>query len=437
MKKVWIIAGGVVLVAAVSAPWAVGKLTEQHWQSATEQFNASQPYFVMETESYERGYLGSEAHGQLFAVDPDTGERYPLGWTGDISHGVTSSTIDFDFDFADDAGMEAVFPDEKPTVTVTTSAWGSSLVELNVPAIDYTDDSSGESLNVSASYATLNISEDGETLDARMQLPGLVLRGPDVRVSMENLNLDQHASLLTGKLWTGEATVTLDKVSVTSRDEPELVLEKLEMVSNSDADSAGEKFGLATTLTLDKVHYGDESQGPHTFRFGLSDVSVAAWNDMLEAVNQLQAMAVSGSDNPQQAFEQQMQATMALTGSIEAMMADGLSTSAELDLSSPDGPVTGRLVISHPEQADGEPVPLMMIARTIEGEMSMKLPRALADRYPELGDELMPLLIQGVLVEEGDFYVMEASLSNMMVNLNGNEMPLPVPGMGAGLPSQM
>ncbi|SET61806.1 Uncharacterized conserved protein YdgA, DUF945 family [Marinobacter segnicrescens] len=437
MKKVWIIAGGVVLVAAVSAPWAVGKLTEQHWQSATEQFNASQPYFVMETESYERGYLGSEAHGQLFAVDPDTGERYPLGWTGDISHGVTSSTIDFDFDFADDAGMEAVFPDEKPTVTVTTSAWGSSLVELNVPAIDYTDDSSGESLNVSASYATLNISEDGETLDARMQLPGLVLRGPDVRVSMENLNLDQHASLLTGKLWTGEATVTLDKVSVTSRDEPELVLEKLEMVSNSDADSAGEKFGLATTLTLDKVHYGDESQGPHTFRFGLSDVSVAAWNDMLEAVNQLQAMAVSGSDNPQQAFEQQMQATMALTGSIEAMMADGLSTSAELDLSSPDGPVTGRLVISHPEQADGEPVPLMMIARTIEGEMSVKLPRALADRYPELGEELMPLLIQGVLEEEGDFYVMEASLSNMMVNLNGNEMPLPVPGMGAGLPSQM
>ena len=436
MKKVWIIAGGVVLVAAVSAPWAVGKLTEQHWQSATEQFNASQPYFVMETESYERGYLGSEARGQLFAVDPDTGERYPLGWTGDISHGVTSSTIDFDFDFADDAGMEAVFPDEKPTVTVTTSAWGSSLVELNAPAIDYTDDS-GESLNVSASYATLNISEDGETLDARMQLPGLVLRGPDVRVSMENLNLDQHASLLTGKLWTGEATVTLDKVSVTSRDEPDLVLEKLEMVSNSDADSAGEKFGLATTLTLDKVHYGDESQGPHTFRFGLSDVSVAAWNDMLEAVNQLQAMAVSGSDKPQQAFEQQMQATMALTGSIEAMMADGLSTSAELDLSSPDGPVTGRLVISHPEQADGEPVPLMMIARTIEGEMSVKLPRALADRYPELGEELMPLLIQGVLEEEGDFYVMEASLSNMMVNLNGNEMPLPVPGMGAGLPSQM
>ncbi|UZD65353.1 YdgA family protein [Marinobacter sp. AN1] len=209
------------------------------------------------------------------------------------------------------------------------------------------------------------------------------------------------------------------------------------MVSNSDADSAGEKFGLATTLTLDKVHYGDESQGPHTFRFGLSDVSVAAWNDMLEAVNQLQAMAVSGSDNPQQAFEQQMQATMALTGSIEAMMADGLSTSAQLDLSSPDGPVTGRLVISHPEQADGEPVPLMMIARTIEGEMSVKLPRALADRYPELGEELMPLLIQGVLEEEGDFYVMEASLSNMMVNLNGNEMPLPVPGMGAGLPSQM
>jgi hypothetical protein len=49
----------------------------------------------------------------------------------------------------------------------------------------------------------------------------------------------------------------------------------------------------------------------------------------------------------------------------------------------------------------------------------------------------MPLLIQGVLVEEGDFYVMDATLENMMINLNGNEMPLPVPGMGGGLSPQM
>ncbi|MCK7542685.1 YdgA family protein [Marinobacter bryozoorum] len=437
MKKVWIIAGGVVVVAAVAAPWAVGKLTEQHWQSATEQFNAAQPYFVMETEAYERGYLGSEARGQLFAVDPDTGERYPVGWTGDITHGVTSSTIDFDFDFADDAGMEAVFPDQKPTVTVTTSAWGSSLVELNVPAIDYTDDSSGESLNVSASYATLDVSDDGETLDTKMQLPGLVLRAPDVRLSMENLNLDQHASLLTGKLWTGDATVTLDKVSVVSRDEPELILESLKMVSDSSADSAGEQFGVSTTLTLDSVGYGDESQGPHSLEFNLDGVSVAAWNDLLEAVSQLQATNADAGNDPQQAFEQQMQATMALTGSVESMMADGLTAAADLDLGSAEGPVTGRLLISHPEQEGGEPVPLMMIAQTIEGEMSVKLPKALADRYPELGEELMPLLIQGVLVEEGDFYVMDATLENMMINLNGNEMPLPVPGMGGGLSPQM
>lgn len=437
MKKVWIIAGGVVVVAAVAAPWAVGKLTEQHWQSATGQFNASQPYFVMETEAYERGYLGSEARGQLFAVDPDTGERYPVGWTGDISHGITSSTIDFDFDFADDAGLQAVFPDEKPTVTVTTSAWGSSLVELDVPAIDYVDEASGDSLNVSASYATLEISDDGETLDARVQFPGLVLRAPDGRLSVENLVLDQHASLLTGKLWTGDATVTLDKVSVATRDEPEMILDNLEMVSESEADGEGEQFGVSTVLTLENVSYGDESEGPHRFEFGLQDVSVAAWNDLLESVSQLQSMSTNANADPQQAFEQQMQATMALTGSIEAIMADGLTTTADLDLSSPDGPVTANMVISHPEQEDGEPVPLMMIAQTIEGELSVKLPKALADRYPELGEELMPLLVQGALVEKGEFYVMEASLRNMMVNLNGNEMPLPVPGMGGGMSPQM
>lgn len=433
MKKTWIIAGGVVVVAVAAAPWAVGMLTEQHWESATGEFNQSQPFFVMETEQFDRGYLNSTASGQVYVVDPDTGERHGMGWTGDVSHGITSSTILFNFDLPDDEEFEKIFPDEKPTVKVTTSAWGSSLVELDVPAIDYTDEASGETLNVSRGYATLEVSSDGEQLDLDTQWPGLVLRTAEARVSLENLNIEQQSSLLTGKLWTGDGTLTMDKLSFAARDEPEVILEGLEIVTTSGPVDGDKAFSVTTAATLDTVGYGDESYGPHSLDVELQEMDVAAWNELLEAVETAQQIGASAGDDPQKAFEQQMQATMAVTGSIEKLMASGMTITSDLDISSPEGPVTAHLRVSHPEQ-ETDRVPLMLIAQTIEGEMSLKIPVALGEEYPELGAQLMPMVVQGALVEEGDFYVMDASLKNMTVNLNGQEMPIPMPGMGGGSP---
>ena len=434
MKKVWIIAGGIVVVAAVAAPWAVGKLTEQHWQSATGEFNQSQPFFVIETDRYERGYLGSTARGQVYAVDPDTGERHPLGWTGDVSHGITSSTILFNFDFPDGEDFDRVFPDDKPTVKVTTSAWGSSLVELDVPAIHYTDEASGETLNVSQGYATLAVSSGGEQLDINTQWPGLVLRTSEARVSLENLNLEQQSTLLTGKLWTGDGLATMGKLSVAVRDQPEVVLEGLEMVSNSAPVNGGKAVSATVRTTLDKVVHGDQSYGPHSLNLELEEMDVAAWNELLEAVEMAQQLSASTGDDPQKAFEQQMQATTAASASIEKLMARGLTMITDLDIASPEGPVTGYLRVSHPEQPDAERVPLMLVAQTIEGEVSLKIPVALGERYPDLDKQLMPMVSQGALVEEGDFYVMDASLDNMTVNLNGQEMPIPMPGTEGGPP---
>ncbi|MFC4259920.1 DUF945 family protein [Marinobacter lacisalsi] len=434
MKKIWIMAGGVVVVAAVAAPWAVGMLTEQHWQSATAQFNESQPFFVMETGQFDRGYLSSTASGQLYVVDPDTGERHAMGWTGDVTHGLTSSTILFNFDLPEDEEFDRIFPDEQPTVKVTTSAWGSSLVELDVPAIDYTDEASGETLNMSRGYATLEVSSDGETLDVDSQWPGMVLRTADARVSLENLNLEQQSTLLTGKLWTGEGSVTLDKLSIAARDEPEVILEGLEVASSSEALNDDKAFSATVTTSLDQVVYGDESYGPHSLEVQLKEMDVAAWNELLEAVETAQELAISAGNDPQKAFEQQMQATMAVTGSLEKLMARGMTLITNLDIASPEGPVTGHLRVFHPEQPDTDRVPLMLIAQTIEGEMNLKIPVALGEEYPELGSQIMPMVVQGALVEEGDFYVMDASLKNMTVNLNGQEMPIPMPGMGGGSP---
>ncbi|SFR81715.1 Uncharacterized conserved protein YdgA, DUF945 family [Marinobacter daqiaonensis] len=426
MKKAWIIAGGVVVALGVATPWAVGKLTEQHWLTATDAFNDSQPFLILDTSAYQRGYLGSDMTGQLTFVDPETGERETLGWQGDVSHGVTGSTIDFGFDAQDSEIFNALFPEKKPSLTLTSHAWGSSRIELTVPQISYLDEQTGESLNVSESFSAATIDDNGESFDVTMRWPGLVLRSPEYRMSLENFNLDQSMSLLAGNIWTGEARASLDKVSLAMEAEPEVILEGIEMVSRSSAGEDNDTVGVVTELTLEHYRQDAGEYGPHRIEFQLQDLNVAAWNRVLTAIEEMQNAGLDNQAAPQAAFERQMAATLAIGESLQALAAEGFMAGfTEVDIATPEGSITGRAVISHPPVAADDQAEMAMVMAGLEGEVRLRIPRALAENNPEIAEELAPMIMQGALVEEGDHYVMKATLKDMEIDLNGQVMPIP------------
>ncbi|MEP6405652.1 MAG: DUF945 family protein, partial [Marinobacter sp.] len=130
MKKQWMVAGAAVLAVGVAAPWAVGYVTEQQWQSVTANVNQAQPLFKLQTRDYDRGYMGAEFAGTITIQDPDTGDEHSFDYQARVSHGVTGSLIDFTPPPELDAEVEKIFPDEKPRLTLETRLWGTAIAEL-------------------------------------------------------------------------------------------------------------------------------------------------------------------------------------------------------------------------------------------------------------------------------------------------------------------
>lgn len=426
MKKRWMWVGGLVLALGISAPWVSGKLTEQQWQQAVAELNEAQPMFSLDTMEYTRGYLGSRLEGHIEFENPKTGEREVLGYRGDVSHGLVGSRIVFVTEVPEGEVWPLLFPQRQPELTLTTRLWGTARADMSMPAISLDDEMTGETLTVSEGYGWVNFSSGGSELEANMIWPGAVLRGPEYRLSMENLHFEQSMERLRGDVWIGSGEAVLASASLARADAPEVVLEDLRWLTESLAVDDDQRFTTRSILSLARISLDSDSFGPHQLEFALSDVSVDGWNLLVDAFHEMQAASEPVNGDASGRFERQLAATMNIAEAARALAGAGFSVGfPELSLDSPDGPVTGTAILSHPELGDAELEGMAIVMERLSGQLQLRIPVALTERYPALAEELAPLLAQGVLVRSGDDLVLEATLKDLQINLNGQVIPLP------------
>ena len=96
-----------------------------------------------------------------------------------------------------------------------------------------------------------------------------------------------------------------------------------------------------------------------------------------------------------------------------------------LSLSTPEGVVTGNVTVRHPELSAYERAGMLMVMQRLTGDMQLSVPSALAENYPSVRMQLAPMIKQGLLIEDGDQLVMKAVMKDLMVDVNGMEIPLP------------
>ncbi|HBM50024.1 MAG TPA: DUF945 domain-containing protein, partial [Marinobacter sp.] len=97
----------------------------------------------------------------------------------------------------------------------------------------------------------------------------------------------------------------------------------------------------------------------------------------------------------------------------------------ELSLETPEGPVQGSLDISHPELAGAEKDAMLMVMQGLTGELDFSMPMALAEDYAAVRMQVAPLIKQGLLVQEGDRLVMDGRMEDLVLDINGLQIPLP------------
>lgn len=426
MNTKWMIAGAGVLAVAGGLPWIVGYVTEQQWQQAMAEVNTAQPFLRLETDNYQRGILGAQLNGSVNLKNPETGESRQFAYRATVSHGVTGSLMDFEPEGGWSSGDMDWFSGEKPRLTLETRLWGTAVLELEAPQLSVTDADTGETLASSGGQARIEISDAGSQADILVAWPAVTLSGPDLDIRISDFRLEQAMSHLTGGVWTGSGEVVVDSVAVTPTAEAPFTLEKISVRSNSEPVNDGERLNSRLAFEIAGVSTADERYGPQRLVFALSGLDVAAWSRLTESLSSLQALAITQASGGPRQFEQQMAAMQQVNTAVRDLAAAGFSAGfPELTVTTPEGLVEGSARISHPELTADQKGEMLMVMQQLTGEMGLSLPLALAEEYPEFQMQLAPLIKQGLLVRKGDRLVLEASMKDLALDVNGVEFPLP------------
>ncbi|MAK47833.1 DUF945 family protein [Marinobacter sp.] len=426
MNTKWMIAGAGVLAVAGGLPWVVGYATEQQWHQATAEVNDAQPFLRMETDNYERGILEARFRGSVNLINPETGESQKLAYRANVTHGVTGSLMDFQPEDGWAAGDSDWFSGEEPKLTLETRLWGTAVLELEAPQMTLTDPDTGETLASSGGLARIEVSEAGSQADALMVWPGVTLSGPDLDIQVSDFRLEQTMSHLTGEVWTGSGEIAVESVAVTPAAEAPFMLQGISVLSSSEPVNDGERLDSRMTFEVAGVSTADERYGPQRLVFALSGLDVAAWSNLTESLSSMQALAITQASGGPQQFEQQMAAMQQVNAAVRDLAAAGFSVGfPELTVTTPEGVIEGSARIAHPELTADQKAEMLMVMQQLTGKMDLSLPVALAEEYPEFRLQLAPLIKQGLLVEQGDSLVLDASMKDLVLDVNGVEIPLP------------
>ncbi len=428
MKKRWMVVGVVALGLAAAAPWGVGYYTQRQWQGVTAEVNNAQSVFRLETRDYDRGYMNASIRGSVIFIDPETGEPHSFEYQARVSHGVTGSLMDFSPAEDMGAGARKLFPDEKPRLTLETRVWGTATVEMTVPEVNMTDEATGETLSAARAYGRADIGSAGSELDIQVEWPGMTLTGPDIQFTVTDFQMNHSLEHLSGDLWLGDAGMTLAGLQVDAPQQPSVRFDGFSMTSDTDAAAGGERINGESGIQLEQLAANGVEYGPQEVRIRFEGLDVASLDEISSAISDMQqaVLTPTADPDPQALMQQQMKSFQRVNSAVMELAAEGFTLGfPKIALSTPQGPIKGEVMISHPELSDQEKSQTMLVMQGLTGNLDISMPVALADQNPSLAMQVAPLIKQGMVVQEGDRLRMVGTLKDMALTINGNVLPLP------------
>lgn len=428
MKTKWMIPGIVVLGIAAAAPWGVGYYTERQWQGVENGFNDAQGILRLETRTYDRGYMNASIRGSVTLIAPESGEQHSFDYQARVTHGVTGSLMDFSTTEDMGAGAKKLFPQEKPRLTLETHLWGTATLEMTVPEVDVQDEATGETLNIARVYGRADISSAGSGLDIQVDWPGMTITGPELQLSVTDFALNQTFEHLTGDLWLGGGELTLANMQFNAPEQPSLGFDGLSIVSDTDASSDDRRLNGESSIRLDQLATNDREYGPHEIQIRFDGLDVASLDEISSAVKDMQQAAImsAGDTDSRAVMQQQMESFQRVNKAVSGLAAEGFSFGfPKIDLSTPEGPIRGELIVSHPELSDQERSQAMMVMQGLTGNFDISLPAVLVEENQALAMQVAPLIKQGMVVQNGERLRMVGTLEDMALTINGNVLPLP------------
>jgi uncharacterized protein YdgA (DUF945 family) len=378
----------------------------------------------MQVGRYDRGFWSSEFEGTLLLRDPLSGGELSVPYLASVSHGVTGSLTDFKPAKGWTPEGANWFGDDVPRLTAETRLWGSAVAELTVPKFSVTDDGSGETVFGDGGVVRVKGGLGSDVVDISADWLSLVVASEQADIRFSGLTLEQEMQRLSGDVWVGEGTLALQSMELMPANADAVMLRGLSFYSNSKAVNDNSALDSIISVKLDELELAGDTLGPHRIEFELNGLNIEAWNAVSRSVTDMQLAAFAAENGDPTAFQQQMQAMSAVGESAQMLAAAGFSVGfPDIYLASPEGPLQGKVQITHPGAA-GASEPLLIMP-ALEGEMELSIPLALAENNEDIRMQTAPLIKDGLLITEGDRLILKATLKDLVLNVNGRAIPLP------------
>jgi uncharacterized protein YdgA (DUF945 family) len=147
--------------------------------------------------------------------------------------------------------------------------------------------------------------------------------------------------------------------------------------------------------------------------FGMTGIDVAAYQALVEELNQMQLTGVPSSEMMESA-NILLQNGFGLTLDDWYATVEGHSVALNASFELPENEISDV----------NNPFTLLGLVGQLSASADLSMDSALAD-IPEISDALLSVLMTGAIVSEGDEYKMSFSMENGVAKLNGEVLPLP------------
>lgn len=442
MKR-WIVVLLVALaVIVLVSPGIVGRLAEKSIEKNIDWADEENPAVSVTTERFDRGWFSSEgqyrvvfeggalreAH-ELYTAETGNADLPALLIDTRIDHGLLPVSS-----LGRDSGTLA------PGLASTRSTFAlddGSGEPIELPGALYTD--FGLSGASESRFLLEQGSFDGDAWGADWQGADLTFStdtsSGDISISGETQSFS--ISQEDEKVTFGAMTVDVDQV----RSQYGINVGSAEVeVGGLQVESAASPFSVGAVVLNAENSIRDQRMNAHS-EFSVDAITIPNLGDMDLAteltIERLDAASLSviteafkeaqASDNPDLALQMLYPE---IEGDIQQLIAaGGMIRFDQFDITLPQGTLETVVDIDFAALDDDQAFSWPAVLLAMTAKIDMRMPAALYEFMQMMNPEAGSLVAMGVLVRDGDDYVMDAEYAQGLLNVNGAPMPVPMPGM--------
>lgn len=433
MKK-WLVAALLILALLVLvAPGIVGRLAEQNIEDNIDWAESDSPGVNIQTERFERGWFTSEGthrvvlEGGQFA-EASAEYRQATGNAelpsliihtelahgplpgGSLTPGLASTVSTFQID----PGNGQPF-DVPGSLTSKVGLGGDSDSHLLLEAGTYEHDGAklewqGADMKIVSNPGPGRVSVEGEIKPWRID-------AGDATVSLSAITIKADQARSDFGFNVGSVEMEMGRMEILDDGMP-LSIDGIVLAGESSID--GDRVDAHSTFAMNAMTIPAVGEVSLDIEFALDGADAAAANAIGTAIQDAQA-----ADDPEAALANLYPS---IEGDLGTLFNKGFDMRLDkLDIVLPQGVVATKVELNVPENDSDDDFSWSTILLRMSGKIDMRIPGPIYQMAAMMNAQAGSLVAMGILVPDGDDYVMNAEYAQGLFSVNGAPMPIPLP----------